>query len=272
MNHTPDEKQIEEFLENLKPNSSKRLDRRMSKAPWTPRSVNRRRMEIAAILVVMVVISIITITPQGRAWARGVIHQIGNFVITNEPSDAEKYVATLQSGTPTSTANPDWNPELVVSGLLTVSQASTKAGFPVYGPLYIPDGYQLSSRDVLFSDSSTTVDTSFRIELDPPLHDGLQMAGIIAISQTLVNESAQPWGKGVGDTPIVEVTVRGQPGIWLEQIPVTPFQDQNGQWDYERWNQLIWSEAGYTFMIQTNIPSDMLPLAELLKIAKSLTP
>jgi hypothetical protein len=272
MKQTPDEKQIEELLENVKPTSSTRLNRRLSHAPWTQHAVNRRRFGIATVLVVLVAVSIVAATPQGRAWARGIIHQIGNFVITDEPSDAEKYVATLQSGTPTSTANPDWNPELVVSGLLTVSQASTKAGFPVYGPVYIPDGYLLSSRDVLFSDSSTTVDTSFRIELDPPLHDGLQMAGIIAISQTLVDGSAQPWGKGVGDTPIVEVAVREQPGIWLEQIPVTPFQDQNGQWDYERWNQLIWSEAGYTFMIQTNMPSDMLPLAELLKIAKSLTP
>jgi hypothetical protein len=272
MKQIPGEKQIEELLENVKPTSSTRLDRRMSKAPWTPRSVNRRRMEIAAILVVLVAVSIVAATPQGRAWARGIFHQIGNFVITDEPSDAEKYVATLQSGTPTSTANPDWNPELVVSGLLTVSQASTKAGFLVYGPLYIPDGYQMSSRDVFISDSSTTVDTSFRIELDPPLHDGLQMAGIIAITQTLVSGNTQPWEKGVGDVPIVDVTVRGQPGVWLEQIPVTPFQNQEGQWDYARWNQLIWAEAGYTFMIQTNMPSDRLPLAELLKIAESLAP
>jgi len=276
MKRAPDEEQIEELLEKLIPTSSKRLGRRLSNAPWTQRAVNLRRFGITAFLVVLVTISVIAVTPQGRAWARGIIHQIGNFVITDKPSYAEEYVATLQSGTPTPTIDPDWKctdcPEPVVLGLLTVAQASAKAGFPVYGPEYVPAGYQLSSRDVLFTDSSTTADTSFRIELDPPLHDGLQMAGIIAITQSHVSENAQPWEMGVGNLPIVEVNVRGQPGVWLEQIPIIPFQNPDGQWDYERWNQLIWAEAGYTFMIQTNMPSDMLPLVELLKMAESLTP
>jgi hypothetical protein len=53
---------------------------------------------------------------------------------------------------------------------------------------------------------------------------------------------------------------------------MTPAQDRQGQWDYERWNQLIWARDGYDFIVQTNLPSDLLPLAELLKIAESLSP
>jgi hypothetical protein len=60
--------------------------------------------------------------------------------------------------------------------------------------------------------------------------------------------------------------------MWLEAVPITPVQDQQGQWDYERWNQLIWTKDGYDFIIQTNILSDLLLLNELLKIAESLAP
>ena len=162
--------------------------------------------------------------------------------------------------------------ELGVAGLQSKVQASTKANFPVYEAVYIPDGFQMSSRNVFTSTETTTVDTSFRKELDPPLHDGLQMAGIIVIDQMHNQNGVQAWEKGVGIVPIVHVSVQGQPGIWLEEIPITPVQDQNGQWDVERWNQLVWTKDGYDFIIQTNMPSDLLPLAEVLKIAESLKP
>jgi hypothetical protein len=229
-----------------------------------------------AILVVIILLAAALITPQGRAFAQEIIRRVGNYVISGEPSDAENYVATLQSGTPTATIDPNWVctncPEPEIVGKLTIEQASAKAGFPVYDPNYIPDGYQLSTRDVLFTGSSTTAHMDFRKDLDPPLHDGLQMAGIIAIGQTLVNGDAQPWEKGIGEVPIVDVNVRGHPGVWLEQVPIIPVQDQQGEWYYERWNQLVWAEDGYNFMLQTNMPSNILPLDELLRIAESLTP
>jgi hypothetical protein len=34
----------------------------------------------------------------------------------------------------------------------------------------------------------------------------------------------------------------------------------------------MWTKDGYDFIIQTNMPSDLLPLNELLKIAESLAP
>ena len=136
----------------------------------------------------------------------------------------------------------------------------------------MPEGYTLSTRDVFQSAQSTTVATSFRMELNPPLHDGAQMSGIITIDQTLMNENADPWVMEIGENPIVDVNVRGQEGIWLEQIPIYPFQNEQGEWEYARWNQLFWSENGFNFVIQTNMPSDLLPLDELLKIAESLKP
>jgi hypothetical protein len=273
MKYIPDDKQLEELLQNLLPDASQRLDARLATAPWTPRAVARQRFVKATTTALLIFILLVAVTPQGRAFAQDVVHRIGNFVITDEASDAEKYVATLQSNVPTPTVDPNWVctdcPEPVEAGLLTIAETSIKAGFPVYEPKYIPVGYQLSSRDVLITESSITASTTYRIELDPPLHDGLQMTGMIAISQTLVSSDARAWEEGVGNVPIVDVTVRGQPGIWLEQIPIIPFQNQQGEWDYERWNQLVWAEAGYNFVLQTNMPADILPPEELLKIAES---
>lgn len=276
MKHIPDEKQIEELLESFPPATSNQLDHRLSTAPWLPQPIARRRIINAIALAILTIAVFITVTPQGQAFAQNIIRTIGNFVIMDEASDAENYVATLQSGTPTPTADPDSVcvdcQEPMVVGLLTIPQASVAAGFPVYEFQYVPDRYQLSSRDVLITKSSITAYASYQIELDPPLYDGLQTMGIIAISQTRVDSDAQPWEVGVGDVPVIDITVRGLPGVWLEQIPIIPFQDSQGEWDYARWNQLLWAEEGYNFMLQTNMPSDFLSLDELLEIAESLTP
>jgi hypothetical protein len=237
----------------------------------------RVRRTFAIVLSVLVFFTILTLTiPPVRAFAQDLIRRVGDFMLVNGPTDAEQYVATMQSGTPTPTMNPNnvctdcSEPQLV--GLLTVREANSKAGFSVYTPGYVPEGYTLSSRDVFLSAKSTTAASSYRIELDPPLHNGEQMAGIITIDQTLMKENADPWTMEIGDTPIVDITVRGQDGVWLEQIPIYPFETNQGEWDYARWNQLMWSENGYTFVLQTNMPSNLLPLDELLKMAESLQP
>lgn len=240
------------------------------------RHLRLRRLALGALaLIACLTMSTLTLPPI-RAVAQDLIYRIGNFVITNKPSDAEQYVATLQSGIPTPTVDPNWVctdcPEPEVVGLLTVAQASEKADFPVYDPAYIPPGYRLQTRDVLFTTDTTTVSTDYYTELEPPLHEGEQLRGIIAVGQTRVRSGAQPWETGIGDVPVVEVTVRNQQGVWLEQIPIYPFQNRQGEWDYARWNQLIWAEAGYNFMVQTNMPADLLPLDELLRVAESLTP
>ncbi|MBA4386132.1 MAG: hypothetical protein C0410_15455 [Anaerolinea sp.] len=213
--------------------------------------------------------------PPVRAFAQEMVQQIGNFFFVNQPSDAENYVARMQSGTPTSTPDPlmagNTNSQVFESALLSAAEASAKAGFTVYMIGDMPENYSLTTRDVLFTGQTITADTSYRMELDPPLHDGLQFAAIIALEQTQTNENTDPWITGIGDIEVVEVTVRGVKGGWIEQIPIYPFQDENGEWDYARWNQLIWSENGFTFVLQTNLPTDMLPLEEMLKIAESIT-
>ena len=234
------------------------------------------RLAWAALGVVLLLILASFALPSVRALAQELARQIGNFVVLNEPSDAEQYISTQTSGIPTPTRDPSFTctdcPEPQVVGMLTPLEASMKAGFPVYAPAYIPDGFNLSTRDVLTSGQSITVDASYRIEYDQPFEPGQQTTGLIVINQSLLLDGAQEWRHPVGDTPIIDISVRGQPGIWLEQVPVYPYQNENGGWEMTRWNQILWSEAGYNFMLQTNLPTAILPLEELLKIAESLQP
>jgi len=233
------------------------------------------RWQYAVLAVIAVLCALFTI-PSVRAVAQDIIRVIGDVIVSNAPTDAEEYVAALQSGTPTSTPDPSIQPcedcgEQVV-GLYSLDEVSQMAGFRAYAPEYIPEGYWLATRDIFDRSGPIMVTTDYRMELDPPLHDGLQMAGIIALQQIFDASGTYSWEMNVGDVPVVNVSVNGQPGVWLEQIPVIPVEDENGQWDYERWNRLIWEADGFTFIIQTNMPSDLLPLEEVIRIAESLQP
>lgn len=262
----------------IEPELKQRLITRMEDHKAYARPVNRpqrlRRFSLAALAAAALLFVAFLSIPPLRAAAENLFIQIGNMFINNNPTDAEEYVAVMQSGTPTPTLDPNWEcadcPEPQIMGKLSADQASEQAGYQVLEPGYVPQGYELSTRDVLKTGQTTTTSTDYRKELEEPLHDGMQFAGIIAIGQTSFVAEAQPWESSVGDVPIVEVTVRGNPGAWLEQIPVYPFQDAEGNWQYAYWNQLVWSEDGFNFMIQTNMPVDLLPMEEIMKIAESM--
>ncbi|MEA5077691.1 MAG: hypothetical protein VB013_03900 [Anaerolineaceae bacterium] len=229
---------------------------------------------LTAITILTVLFLLMTTVPEVKAFTDGFITRIGNLIFKEGPTDAQVYVATMQSGTPTATFDPNKKctscPTPQVVGLLSVAEVSKQAGYTVLEAQYIPQGYQISGRDVLFTDKTITVDTSYRMELDPPLHDGQQMTAILSITQTRFVDKNYDWESNTGEVPVVEVSVRDNPGVWLEQIPIYPFQNESGDWQYAYWNQLIWSENGFNFVVQTNLPSSMLSLKELQKIADSM--
>lgn len=73
MNHMADEKQMEELLTRATPNSTGQLDRRLASAPWTTRTVNRRRTAGVTMLAVLMVTLIFVATPQGYAIAQEIL-------------------------------------------------------------------------------------------------------------------------------------------------------------------------------------------------------
>jgi hypothetical protein len=68
----PDEKQIEQLLENSSLTPGARLDRRLTNAPWTPQAVARRRFVNAAVFAVLTLVVLLAVTPQGRAFAQNI--------------------------------------------------------------------------------------------------------------------------------------------------------------------------------------------------------
>ena len=73
MNPMPDEKQMEELLERSAPDTTGQLEKRLASAPWTTRTVNRRRSIQATALAVIGVTLIFAATPQGYAVAQDVL-------------------------------------------------------------------------------------------------------------------------------------------------------------------------------------------------------
>jgi len=65
-----DESRIESLLENLPPEISPRLEKRLASAPWTPRAVRRRQTFTAISVTIALLIAFIGLTPQGRAFAQ----------------------------------------------------------------------------------------------------------------------------------------------------------------------------------------------------------
>lgn len=73
MKHIPDEKQLEEMLESIVPVETRRFEQRLSNAPWTPLAVTRHRLINAAVFAILAVALFVATTPQGHAFAQGVL-------------------------------------------------------------------------------------------------------------------------------------------------------------------------------------------------------
>ena len=240
------------------------------------RSLHRAWIKPFAVTVgvlLLIGVSVATLPPV-KVFAQEVLRRIGNFIFVNEPSYAEQYVATMQSGTPTPTVDPNQICQECVQAYeeesLNFEQAGQKAGFTVYRPGYIPDGYTLIGSSVLDTGQSVSVDTSFKGTLPETMQDNFQTDAFIAIEQSQLKLNAEEWVSQTGEVQPLPVIVRGLPGAWLEQVPVQPYQDENGNWKYVYWNQLIWEEEGFQFVLQTNAPLQILTKEELLLIAESL--
>ena len=64
------ESQIEKLLENLPPDFTPRLEKRLEYVPWSDRIIRRRRIATTLYLTTLSVIAFILLTPQGRAFAQ----------------------------------------------------------------------------------------------------------------------------------------------------------------------------------------------------------
>lgn len=209
-----------------------------------------RHFSLTAAATLMLVLLVLVIPPL-NAFAQDILRQIGNLSLTNSPTLAERELNDLQD---TTSDTP-----LV---LLTLEEASNQAGFAVLTPSYVPTDFTLVYRVVEESDSAKMVMTTYQLARNPKEDQSIWVyQGIVPDNQEYP----------VGDAAVVDVTVRGLPGVWVENV-VTGVEysaaadHTNGQSTLLRSNFLFWEENGFLFAIQ----SPVLGLDETLKVAESL--
>lgn len=211
-----------------------------------------RNLSLTAAATLMLVLLVLVIPPL-NAFAQDILRQIGNLSLTNSPTFTERELNSDNSQDATS------DTPLV---LLTLEEASNQAGFAVLIPDYVPTDFTLVYRVVEESDSAKMVMTTYQPARNPKEDQSIWVyQGIVPDNQEYP----------VGDAAVVDVTVRGLPGVWVENV-VTGVEysaaadHTNGQSTLLRSNFLFWEENGFLFAIQ----SPVLGLDETLKVAESL--
>ncbi len=207
-----------------------------------PKFQTWRTLSLSLGALVALAALILVVTPSARAFAEGVIRQIGGYAFTQDPFDAAKgpsSVGFVRTGDTVSVQ--------IAKGVPSASspaEASSLAGFTVLAPSYLPAGYSAMSGWIVATESNGTVVTI-------AYKDGAN--NFFAINQLKVGagDPAQTYHRD----QIVDVKVRGHDGVWLPD-PASP----NGK------NALVWEENGVTYSIIGN----SLALGEMLKVAQSL--
>lgn len=236
-------------------------------------------LEAAAAAVIIV--GLFLAVPALRSFAQDIIREIGGIRILSGPTETEKSVAQMNSGTPLPqpTLEPSVTPiqQAYEMRRMTLEQAEAEVGFHAYEPAYIPEGFAMWGRDTWIRDGQTiwgdqrkVIHTSYYNTgeaLSPSAQERYGHLGEphLEISQNLYVEGGVS-DLAIGDSPVVDVTVRGVAGLWIEQAQMGAYADETGQWHTIGENILIWEENGFTFWVQSNT----LSLDEILKVAESL--
>ncbi|MCL4266794.1 MAG: DUF4367 domain-containing protein [Anaerolineae bacterium] len=216
----------------------------------------RRRLALTFAAVLLVLAVVLAASPGARALAAGFLRQIGVMTLSDRPAGEPVLIAPPspeQLALAEATATP-----IVPTSLsgTPLEVAIAQAGFSPYLPGYLPAGFtqvELVAAEYLDDEGIGHGMGIFATYLSPT-------DGYLAVQTTGFDERAQDVAMG-GHT-MTDVTVNGQPGVWIEALPF-----ESSLVSSRAINMLLWSENGYVLAVQ----ADQLPLAEVLKIAESLS-
>ncbi|MCA0456519.1 MAG: hypothetical protein LCI00_21275 [Chloroflexi bacterium] len=216
----------------------------------------QRRLLTTAFSVIITAAVIFTVPPL-RALAQEVIKRLQTLTLTNAPS----YVETFLTATPTiDPANPP-----VYQMDLPLQQAIAKAGFTPLLPTYMPEGYSL--------EGYRSNDGQFTASFQPSNMTYERCCAVLSLTQ-IRNPPSDSAPFPMGDVPIEDVTVRGVPGLWVEDSHTGMTPDEKGELQIMPTSILTWEADGYLFWMssydsQTNQP---LSKAEMMQVANALQP
>lgn len=233
------------------------------------------RQAFAALLLgAACLVMAIWLYPPGRAWARAILAQSGPVIITDDPTLPEQMLTRTPTPPPTKTPAAPSSDDLEASqpgiGMPDASvadavTASGLAGFAVFVPHYVPTGYELMRIQPLQSQDGTFYEVSTEYQ-NPHERDGYFLLRQIYAPSSEQGDPTFEWP--MGNAPVVELTVRGQPGVWVEQSNQGQTYNEAGEPVLSQWNMLLWQEDDFLFwFFSKNLSQD-----ETLKVAESLLP
>jgi len=251
-------KPSEKFTDDLRNRAMQTYDLYYHPAHYRNIKFNRT-LGWASALTLILTISL-AFTPPGSALAQKIL-QFGLFIFTNDPTSAEQMLTAT--------------PEIVYTPLVKesdLSKASELAGFPVYYPAFLPEGYTTINPnnpvEVLFNSSGTVLKADAMFE-------HTTSGRILSFSQIRLDpaDDVPPLDFGTGQVEPQFVYVGGNEGIWLQDFIWGTRFDENGNQVPVPYNLLIWeitTKDGYRFQFWLG-SEERLPLNVMLKIAESLT-
>lgn len=237
---------------------SKIIDRGVHtmKAGFLRLSTAGRTVTVLALLALFLSLSL-TFQPV-RALAGQVLGQIGFFNFTNDTAIPEEWIGQenfKQAADTTATPMP------VQSYTAPSEQAAEqRAGFDLYVAGYLPECFSLNGRSVLGEQAASTISTSYHCPGKTVYEDVF-----LHIDQSLLQGSSS-MDYAIGDAQPVEITLRGQTGVWIDQAPIGVQTNRNGETELMPVNLLMWEEDGFFFQVRSN----RLSQEEMVKVAESL--
>ena len=267
MKNIPDEK-IEEQLNALQLSPSQSFHRRMARAPWTPAATTRRRTYIVTGLTVVLVVTLLAFTPQGRAWAQEILR-----FFTRTTSDTLPYTlepvtwldVTPDIPAPTITPLPSQAPFAVDCGDFAYARCSiekvrSKVHFTVSELGSIPAG-------LYFIGATGGPDRVF-IKYEAEAH-----SGGMYIYESPWTDSPEQTAWQVGASAVVETV---QIGKSTGEYVKGSFSMINGETGL-KWNPgldiqtLHWVEGGIFFEMQVTGSAAQISRDEFVALAETLT-
>lgn len=214
-----------------------------------------QRRFVTATFSIVVLMAVVFTVPPLRALAQEVIKRLQTLALTNAPS----YVESFLMATPTiDPANPP-----VYQMDLPLQDAIAKAGFTPLLPTYMPEGYSL--------EGYRSNDGQFTASFQPTNETYEQCCAVLSLMQ-IANPPTDSAPFPMGDVLIEDVTVRGVPGLWVEDSHTGMTPDENGNLQIMPTSILTWEADGYLFWMssydsQTNQP---LSQVEMMNVANGL--
>jgi uncharacterized protein DUF4367 len=233
---------LTKFRKAPRPEFAASLYQRISKPMNTQTKHQPLRFVALTLSLLAVLIAALLLSPSVRAFAQGFIRQVGGYVFTQDGSIDQNTKTPKVISIERTQDSVSIHASKNIPTANNPAEASQLAGFTVLAPTYLPHGYTSMSGWLITSEGNGTVVTN-----------GYNSGNtFFAINQSKYRAGAPQ--ETYHRDQIVDVTVRGQSGVWLP----APADGKKA---------LVWEENGINYSIISN----SLSLDEMLKIAASLS-